>query len=189
MATAATYKGVLAEFRKKSPEIQGYFPDYETLLRDYAWDVSVSYVFSRVEGVKHWTLYCGLVKLHWTDAELTKTLLDRDHMSRGRFRSLFKTVFGEPISEAILQKLSSAEAIRDRYVHGKMFEPAQAKTRQAMIDIFEFSEEFNAFVYHLAGFRPFGSLTGFKGRAESLPKETTRWVLLGMGIPAKAPAE
>lgn len=67
MATAATYKGVLAEFKKKAADVQAYFPDYESLLRDYSWDVSVSYVFSRIKGAKHWTIYCGIVKLHRTD--------------------------------------------------------------------------------------------------------------------------
>ena len=189
LGTPATYKGVIAELRKKPQEIQDYFWDYEGILRDYSWDVSVSYVFSRIEGVKHWTIYCGIVKLHWTNSELTKGLVDKDHMSRGRFRILLKTVFGEPIPEPILQKLSSAEAVRDRYAHGKIFPPSAAQTRQAMVDIFEFAEEFNAYVFGLAGFRPFGNLQGFKGRAESLSKETTKWVLLGMGIPAKAPVE
>ena len=187
MATAATYKGVLAEFKKKPEDIQKNFPDYESLLKEHFWDVSVSYVFSRVESAKHWTIYCGIVKLHRTEATLTKSLVDRDHMSRGRFRMLFRTVFGEVIPEPILKKLSAAEAVRDRFVHGKMLEPSQALTRQAMIDIFEFAEEFSDHVEGLAGFRPFGDLRGFRGRAEPLSKETTKWVLLGMGIPAKSP--
>lgn len=110
-------------------------------------------------------------------------------MSRGRFRSLFKTVFGEHIPDAILAKLSAAEAVRDRFTHGKMFEPTQAQSRQAMIEIFEFAEEFSVYVHGLAGFRPFGDLRGFKGRAEPLSKETTKWVLLGVGIPAKSAPE
>ena len=189
MATAATYKGVLSEFKKKPEDVQAYFADYESLLREYSWDVSVSYVFSRVEGIKHWTIYCGIVKLHRTDAALTKSLVDKDHMSRGRFRSLFKTVFGEAIPEPIQKKLSAAEAVRDRFIHGKMFEPTQAQARQAMIDIFEFVEEFSTYVHGLAGFRPVGDLRGFKGRAEPLSRETTKWVLLGMGIPAKPAPE
>jgi len=40
----------------------------------------------------------------------------------------------------------------------------------------------NEFVFQIAGFKPFGSLKGFKGRAEPLDKATTKWLLKGMKI-------
>lgn len=183
MTTPANYKQVLAYFQGKSQEIQDYFPAFPKLVSDYSWDVSVSYVFSRVETMKHAVIYCGIVKLHWADSELTRELVDKDHMSRGRFRDLFKTVFGESIDGVLLKKLGEAESIRDKIVHGKKWTDDQART--ALRDIFEFAEGFNVFVDKVGGFKPFGNLRGFKGRKESLPKETTRWVLKGMGIPAK----
>lgn len=159
-------------------------PSFEELVEGYPWDVSVSYVFSRVEGAKHSTIYCGIVKIHWTESTMTRDMIDKDHMSRGRFRDLFKTVFGKPIPNDLLKKLSEAEDIRDKIAHGKKWSDAQA--RKALKDIFDFATDFNTFVQEAAGFKPFGSLKGFKGRKESLPKETTHWVLRGMGIPAKA---
>jgi hypothetical protein len=187
MANPANYNQVLAHFDKKSQEVKQYFPAFRKLVEGYPWDVSVSYVFARIEAAKHMTIYCGIVKLHWTDSTLTRELVDKDHMSRGRFRELFKVVFGKPIDVALQKKLGEAEAIRDRIVHGKQWSDAQART--ALIDIFDFAEGFNAFTLALAGFKPFGGdLRGFKGRKEPLPKETTRWVLKGMGIPSKEPA-
>lgn len=183
MVTAANYKQVLAHFDAKGAAVRGYFPAFKNLVENYAWDVSVSYVFSRIEAVKHMTIYCGIVKLHWTDADLTSELVDKDHMSRGRFRDLFKIVFGTAINAKLLTTLAEAEAIRDKIAHGKKWSDEQA--RQALTDVFDFAEGFNTFVENLAGFSPFGDLRGFKGRKESLPKETTRWVLKGMGIPQK----
>jgi hypothetical protein len=181
----ANYKQVLAFFEARPKDIQVYFESFPSLVLDYEWDVSISYVFSRIETAKHTTLYCGLVKRHWTDAKLTRELLDRDHMSRGRFRELFKVVFDQPLPDAVQSKLTAAEKIRDKVAHGKVLSAPDA--RQCLADAFTFAESFSDFVQGVAGFRPFGQLKGFKGRAESLSKETTRWVLRGMGIPAKSP--
>lgn len=186
MAGPANYKQLLAHFKGKPQEIQDYFPAFPDLVEGYSWDVAVSYVFSRVEAVKHATIYCGIVKLHWTDSTLTRELVDKDHMSRGRFRELFKIVYGKPIDDALLKKLGEAEAIRDKIAHGKKWTDEQART--ALKDIFDFAEGFNIFILSIANLKPFGDLRGFKGRKESLPKETTRWVLRGMGIPSKEPA-
>lgn len=183
MKNPANYKQVIALFEAKPEDIRFCFGSFPDLVRDYEWDVSLSYVFSRIEAVKHMTLYCGLVKRHWTDAALTRELLNKDHMSRGRFRELFKIVFDQQIPDAIQAKLSAAERVRDKVAHGKSLEAAEA--RRALADAFAFAEEFSDFVQDIAGIRPFGHLRGFKGRGESLTKETTRWVLRGMGIPPK----
>jgi hypothetical protein len=177
---AANYKQVLKHLNAKPNDVQEYFKLFDRLI-SFPWEVSVTYVFSRVEAAKHQTLYCGIVKLHWTDSDLTRHLLDREHMTRGRFRELFKITFGKPIDTKILQKLSLAEKVRDRIAHGK--DSSQPDIRDALIGVFDFADEFNAFVDGIAGFRPFGKLQGFKGRKQSLPRETTRWVLKGMGIP------
>lgn len=184
MNAPANYLQVLNHFKAKPQEVREYFPSFEELVEGYPWDVSVSYVFSRVEAAKHSTIYCGIVKIHWAESTMTRDMIDKDHMSRGRFRDLFKTVFGKPIQKELLEKLSEAEDVRDKIAHGKKWTDAQA--RKALKDIFDFATDFNEFVQEVAGFKPFGSLKGFKGRKESLPKETTRWVLRGMGIPAKA---
>ena len=178
------YLQVLEHFNAKPREVREQFPAFETLVEEYTWDVSVSYVFSRVEAVKHCTIYCGIVKLHWTDSSLTRELVYKDHMSRGRFRQLFEIVFAKKIDPNLLAKLSEAEKIRDKIAHGKQW--TQKEARKALKNVFDFAEEFNDFVYGIAGFKPFGDLRGFKGRKEPLPKETSRWVLKGMGIPGRS---
>ena len=183
MTSSKNYKQVLAHFNGKSQDIIRYFPEFKKLVVGYSWDVSVSYVFSRIETAKHMAIYCGIVKLHWADSALTKGLVDKDHMSRSRFRELFKTVYGNSMDAVLLDKLSSAEAIRDKVVHGKIWADKQA--RSALIDILDFAEGLNELTYKIAGFNILGDLRGFKGRKESLSRDTTRWVLRGMGIPAK----
>lgn len=187
MPTPANYKQVLHQYDRLPDDVRSYFPTFKELVERYSWDVSIAYVYSRLERAKHETIYCGIVKLHRTESSLTRTLIDRDQMDRRRFRELFKTVYGVPIDKTLLDKLAEGEAVRDRVIHGKMWDDAQA--RKALIDVLEFCAGFNAFVENLAGFRPFGDLRGFKGRKEPLSKETTRWVLLGMGIPGKREGE
>jgi hypothetical protein len=144
-------------------------------------------VFARIEAVKHDTLYKGLVKRHRTDSELTRQLLDKDHMSRARFRELFGVVFGTGIPAETLKHLETAEKIRDRAAHGKLL--TDAKSRECLVEAFAFMRDFSSFVFQSAGFRPFGEGRGFKGRGQSLSKETSKWVLKGMGIPKAATSE
>jgi hypothetical protein len=187
MPNAANYIQVLNHFKNSHADVRNYFHAFPELVEKYSWDVPIAYVFSRLERAKHETIYCGIVKLHRTDSSMTRELVDKDHMSRGRFRELFKTVFGKPLSKALLDKLSEAEAVRDKVIHGKKWTEAQART--SLIDVFDFATGFNDFVEEAGKFRPFGDLRGFKGRKEPLSKETTRWVLRGMGIPGKVENE
>lgn len=182
----ANYRQLLTAFEGKPQGIRDYFSDFPSLVEDYDWPVSVAYVFMRIEALKHTVLYCGIRRLHRADAEMTWDMLNKDHMSRGRFRELFEIAFGKPIDKPIVDKLGAAEKMRDRVVHGKALSDADMRT--GLRDAFDFCEAFDEFVYDAGGFRPFGPLRGFVGRGKPLSKDTTRWVLRGMGIPAKPPA-
>lgn len=179
-----TYKGVIHHFNDAPDDVKDYFPNFVELVENYPWDVSVSYFFSRIEQAKHMVIYCGIVKLHWCESTLTRTMVDKEHMSRGRFKELYKTVFGKNIKSEIIIKLENGEKARDKIAHGKNW--TEKEVREGLVSAIDFASEFNDFVQEDAGFRPFGSLKGFKGRAESLPKSTTRWVLQGMGIPKQS---
>jgi hypothetical protein len=141
----------------------------------------------QIETMFHDTLYKGLVKGHKTDSSLTRELLDRDHFTRTRFRELYKTVFGAPIPSEVDAKLKAAEVVRNRAIHGKKVTDAQA--RSCLMNAFEFLEGFSDAVFVAAKFRPCADGRGFKGRAGSLGKDTSRWVLRGMGIPGRRDAD
>lgn len=178
-----SYPALIKHFESAPDIVQKYFPDFIELVENYEWDVSVSYIFSRVELAKHKTIYCGIVKLHWCESTLTRKMVYEEHMSRSRFKELFITVFGKPIPKDIIDKLEKGESVRDKIAHGKRWQ--EKEVREGLTNIIDFASEFNEFVFCLAGFKPFGNLTGFKGRAEPLEKSTTRWVLKGMDIPKK----
>ena len=59
-----------------------------------------------------------------------------------------------------------------------------ANLRKAIHDVFEYAKEFNNLVSSLEGFKPFGDLRGFKGRRENMDKNSTRWILKGLGFAA-----
>lgn len=185
MVAPATYKGVLNRFAKLPEPMQKHFWSLKALVTDYAWEVSIAHVFSQIERAKHRTIYCGIVKLHGTDSELTWKLVEADHMSRSRFRELFQITFGTPLDEDLSKKLSAAEKIRDKIIHGKDWTDAQA--REALVDVMDFAEGFEKYIEKLAGFSPFGDLRGFKGAKVALPKSTSHWVLKGMGLGGKVP--
>ena len=141
---------------------------------------ALSYASALLERAKHLTIYCGIVKLHRTDATLTRRIVDADHMSRGRFLELFETVYGAKVKASLVSRLEAIEDTRDKVLHGKNV--SKADVRQAIVSTLEFATDFNAFVKSKAGLQPFGELRGFKGRAKPLSKPTTRWVLRGMGF-------
>ena len=180
----ANYKQLLIHYESKPKEIKLYFGDPPKLVEQFVWEIPISYMFSKIEVAKRRTLHGGIVKIHRTDSALTAEMLDIDHMTRGRFRALFKIVFDKEIDQAILKKLSDAEAVRDRVAHGRRLNEAAA--RQCLADALDFSEELNEFVNGIAKFRPFADLRGFKGASAPLSKDTTRWVLRGMGIPGNS---
>lgn len=180
---AASYKGVINHFQAAPERVQSYFPHFVALVEGYDWEVSISYVFSRIEQAKRMAIYCGITKLHWAESALTWKLVSEDHLSRGRFHELFKIVFGKKIPDSICENLEAAENVRDKIAHGMSWTAADA--RVAMTQVVDFATEFNAFVDREAGFQPFGDLRGYKGRKEPLTKSTTRWILRGMGIPQK----
>ena len=180
---AKTYKGVIQHYQAAPEGVRNYFPDFVELVERYNWEVPISYVFSRIEQARRITIYCGIVKLHWCESTLTWKLVSEDHMARGRFRELFKIVFGRKIPDDLMTKLEKGEDVRDKIAHGMKWTPKEA--REGLTSVLDFATEFNDFVYQLAGFRPFGDLRGYKGRKEPLTKTTTRWILRGMGIPQK----
>ena len=180
MPEPRTYRDVLKKYEQAPAFIQDYFKHLPGLVKNYPWNVSIGYVFTRIEYTKHMTIYCGILKLHGADSTLTWNALKRIYMSREKFIELFNTVYGQQIESSILKKLQDSEKVRDEIVHGKY--PKDAKIRKTMVDIIEFCIQFNDFVESIAGFKPMSDLRGFKGRGQPLDKSTTRWLLKGMGF-------
>ena len=182
------YKSVINHFSDASEHVQAFFPDFVELVKFTAdktksnWQVPVSYVYSRLEVAKRNTICLGLVKLHWCDHILTQSIVDKDHFERERFLELFETVYGKPIREGLLRQLQKGEKARDKYAHGTTCKQSEAYA--ALNSMVDFATGFDEFVKKVtkSKFGAFGTLQGFTGKKEHLSKDTTRWVLKGVGF-------
>jgi len=112
-----TYKGVIARFRQSPNEIQTYFRPSIELIAKYPWEVTLAYMFSRIELAQNMTLYCGVVKLHRAHSEVAWSAIDSLYIKRKIFEELFETVFGKPLKRKIVNKLGEAKIIRDKMMH------------------------------------------------------------------------
>lgn len=180
MAVPGTWRGLVSRYSSCSNEVRDYFRHFPSLAKDYPWDVSISYMFGLVELAQNMTLYCGVVKLHRVNVTMARTAINNHHITRDGFKILYKSIFGKALKSSVSKKIAEAEKIRDKILHGKSV--SEADKRKAVIDVLEYAEAFNSELNAVANLTPFGSLKGFKGRATSLDKSTSRWVLKGIGF-------
>lgn len=183
-----SWRGVRNRFDRSPEEVQAYFANIPELIENYDWEVSLGFMFTRLEKALNGMLYCGTVKKHRAHSVKAKEMVNKHHMTRKEFRRLFRNVFGKPVRKALTEILEQAEAVRDQVVHGK---PASAADqRKAIIRVLEYAEGMNEYVNILAGFKPFtNDLRGFTGRRESLDKSTTVWLMKGLGFQKKSADE
>lgn len=171
--------GLLHFFADCPVEVREYFQHIPKLL-DLELSVVLAYVFARVELAHNMALYCGVIKLHQANAEIAYRAVQTYRITRADFRSKYETVYGKPISKATWQLLTQAEGVRDRVMHGK--DTNDDQMRNAVAHVLAYAKEMNKGVADCGGPKPFGKLQGFKGARQSLEKETTRWMLMGMGF-------
>lgn len=180
MTTPANWRSIVNKFNSLDLRVRDYFPHLPGLAQHYPWEVSISYLFARVELAHNMTIYCSVVKLHRVHTEIASVAVNNHHMNREGFQNLFKAITGKPLRATTMARIAAAEQVRDKLLHGKST-PEDHK-RQAVAEILEYAGAFNSDVHAICGVRPFGKLKGFKGRAQPLDKSTSRWVLKGMGI-------
>lgn len=173
--------GLLKFYSQKSGEIRDYFQELNPLLQGgFSLDVILAYVFARVERAHVNSLYCGMVKLHRVDSGLARRAVRQFHMTRDGFREKYAAVYGQSIPESTIKILIVAEGVRDSVLHGKGGTSDQK--RNAIAHVLEYAVLLNEHCTSRQGPAPFGALSGFKGAAQALEKETSRWVLKGMGF-------
>ena len=181
MSVPGSWRGVRNKLTEAPSEVQWYFEPVAELIERYPWEVSLSYLFARLERAHLMSLYCGVVKLHRVDSALAATAVERFENTRDEFRELFERIFGKKIPSSLIDRIERAQKIRNNALHGKMV--GQKDYRMAIVSIIEYATEFNEVCFSLGEFRPFGRLQGFKGAAASMDKRTSRWVLVGIGLP------
>ncbi len=182
MNVPPTWRGVRNRLLDSPPDVQSYFHPVEDLIEYYPWEVSLSYLFSRVERAHVMALYCGVVKIHRTDNQLAKSAVDRFENRREEFLKLFENIYGKKIPKVLIDKLEKAQNIRNRVLHGKKVKDKDF--RLAIVAIIEYASGFNQHCRRIQGIPTFvRSLQGFTGATSPLDKSTSRWVLKGIGLP------
>lgn len=185
MARIPTYKTLLKFYEARPTEVKSHFEHLPKLVRDgLLYEVAIAYSFLKIEQAQNRALYGGVVKLHRGNAEFVRRLMNFQHLTRDGFKDIYKNVFGQVLKDATVCKLNEAEKARDKVIHGKSV--TDNELREAITDVLEYAEAFNSEVHAVAGFKPFADMRGFKGRADSLDKRTTKWLMKGLGFGVKA---
>ena len=181
MARIKSRKGLASYFAQAPIGVQKVFNDLPKLTDNMSLTVPLAYLFARVEAVHVLTLYCGLVKLHKTNADMTWNILQHQHITRKNFQDFFANIIGKSLNNQTRKLLEKAEKVRDKVIHGKRVNDAEK--RDALAWLLDYAKAFDSEVFRVAKFHPFGGdLRGFKGAGKSFPKRTTRWILKGMGF-------
>lgn len=182
MTAPGSWRGVVQAYKSMPERVRKYFAHVPSLAKDYPWEVCIAYQFGRMELAHNMAIYCGIVKLHRAFPALARTAVEQHHMTRPEFQRLYETVFGAKLTKPVRDLIDEAESIRDKIMHGKTITDAQM--RKAVVDILKYAKAVNDRTNDLGGIQPFGDLRGFKGRAASLDRSTTRWILKGIGLTA-----
>lgn len=184
MARVPSYKALLKIHKALPTEVQAHFSHVPKLIEGFPYEVALAYSFLKIEQAQNRALYGGVVKVHRGDAEFVRRVMNFQHLTREGFKDIYKNVFGVALTKATAAKLETAEKIRDRVIHGKAVDDNEM--REAIADCLEYACLFNADVSTCAAFKPLGDMRGFKGRADSLDKRTTKWLMRGLGFGVKA---
>jgi hypothetical protein len=185
MTRIPTYIALLKFYDARPDEIKSHFAHLPKLVTNsLPYDIAIAYSFLKIEQAQNRALYGGVVKIHRGNADFVRRLMNFQHLTRDGFKELYKNVFGHPLREATVAKLSIAEKARDKVIHGKSV--TDNELREAIADVLEYAEAFNFEVNSIANFKPFADMRGFKGRADSLDKRTTKRVMRGLGFGVKA---
>ena len=164
-------------------ERSAYFSPADRLVaaEEYPYDVSLAYMFIRLESCQRAALLFGAMKLHSVELGLTRKSIDQLDITRGNYPEYFETIYSRKIPRALRNRLQHAETVRDDLMHGRR--PSEKDKRKAIVDILEYFDGFCDLIQEVAGFDVSGDMRGFKGRAVPHDRKTTRWILKGMGLP------
>lgn len=181
MSVPKSYKGIIKLFEQQPAEVRRYFQHLPALVSgNWPYDVALAYMFGQVERAHRRALYCGITKRFAADSRLVHNIVRKEYLTREKFRDLFGSVFSHSFPNVLTERMKHAQDMRDFGIHGQ--ETSDREMRRAIHDVFQYARDFNNLALALGGFKPFGDLRGFKGRGGNLPRETTRWLLKGMGF-------
>src|SRR5438128_7585933 len=129
-AGAATYKGVIKRFDQAPDDVRNYFSALPELVKEYVYEISISYMFFNIERAHRRALMGGVVKRLLVDSNLAEKVVFDWQMTRSEFEAQFERIFEQPIAVSSILSLRKAEKIRDHVMHGRR--PSEAEMRDAI---------------------------------------------------------
>jgi len=172
---------VLRAFNAHDEKVIKYFDPCSDLLENsYAYEVVISYMFSKLEQAHREALIFGAVKIHGVDTALARSVIDKYDLTRKDFREKFKNIYGYRVPADAVTKITRAEQIRDKILHGKNVKIGQQQ--QCILDTIDYFAALNDVMYQNSTIWLAGDRRGYKGRKSVHNKATSRWILKGMGL-------
>lgn len=178
---AKSYKSLKTQYEALPDQVRQYLYHLADLL-NYSdrFEITLAYIFMKLEEGHHRALKCGLVRIHKCHSGKADEALEKQHSTRKHFHTVCKNVLGKEIPTGTKKHLEDAENIRDRQIHGKTVSSAQL--RQGISDALTYIEHFGQFVEGRTGKNPYGDLRGLASRTQLLDETTSFWVCRGVGL-------
>ena len=89
--------GVVARIDASSAEVKGFFDPISELIEKYRWEVSIGYMFTRVEQAHNHLLRGAAVKIHGVNARTANRFVDGQHITRKEFPDYVPSSSSEPV--------------------------------------------------------------------------------------------
>lgn len=181
MALSAAKQGVIDAFNASSARTKEYYAIVPGLIEHHKPDVALAYVFDRAAAAHNATIVAGLVVKHRAHRDVAREIASFQECAWDEFHYEYQTVFGSVIPESVSAIYGEANEVRRHFLSGKR---VSSKDLCATVSqMLKYSDELDAFVYSDARIHPFSDLSKTKSRGAALDKNSTRWVLKGMGFP------
>lgn len=161
-------------------EISTYYEHVPGLLGTFPYEIAIPYVFSRLELVQMRALRIGLVIRYKAHFESARLAVDQLYRTRAEVDGKFKLILGSNLDDWAMLHLRESAKIRDKVLHGLNFTKTDClfAIRAALV----YSHFLHEFMMRQTGVSPFKTLRGINWGIDPLPKETTRYMLMGMGF-------
>ncbi len=175
----ANYRQVEKKYNElANDDMKWFFSSFNTLIpkpkrSKITWDITIAYLFMKIEQAQRMALYAALVKEYKVDKELAVKFLDNLPLRRDDFLKIYEILMKEKLCNRTIEIGKNAAKVRDKIMHGKglvhgrgILFGEKVKThekRDAVVFVFEYAKLFNEQTQGIFGFEPFGRMQGFAG--------------------------
>ena len=184
------YVRVLNKYNRLPVSMRNYFTSFPNLIpsptnNERTWEILIAYLFMKVEQAQYNIVYGAITKKYEGHKKLTQKAIDNFHMTRDKFINLYEILTKKPIDIKAIKLGEAIQKVRNKVIHGNSKGFTDREKRAAVVSILEYAVLLNNQVYTDLQFKPFGNL---RGPAKSHDEQTTKWMLIGMGLlePPKA---